>query len=295
MAVPTLNDWQFWFGFDGDGKLFGSGTGIDVVSVADLESIEVTSGTRTLPREDGSVPGLHLVRSKDPVLRLEPISVAEYEALRDVFTPSRNHLGELHWKKPGQDQVFMRARLSTRSHFEDGLTVELIPVNVVLEVADPRIYGVESKTQIVSIWNPTGGGIDWEIDWEVDWASGAGSGSDVVCYNAGNSKAFPIVKFFGPDVGTCDGVLLTNLTTGIELEITAAMLTGQVLTADMDARVRGTGTRIIDLSGASRYGDWELPRDTFYLQPGDNVVRFALTGGTSTDMTASLTWRDTYY
>ena len=133
-----------------------------------------------------------------------------------------------------------------------------------------------------------------ELDWEVDF-TGAGTGSDVVVNNAGNANAYPIVKFFGPIAGTCLGILLQNLTTDVDLSIGSTITTGQVLTADMDSRIRGMGTRVIDLSGASRYGDWDLPRDTFYLQPGDNVIRFSLLGGTSTDVTASLTWRDTSY
>jgi hypothetical protein len=234
-----------------------------------------------------------LVARKNPIIELEVLS-SEYPSIIEHLEPMRDSEGELHWCNQERGQVFMRARVLRRPDFKTGLMNGVRPMKVAFEAADPRIYGEELKTQFVGIWNPEGGGIDWEIDWEVDF-SGGGTGTDAICNNAGNSKAYPIVKFFGPTVGDCDGVLLQNLTTGLELEVVAAITSGQILTADMDSRVRGSGTRIIDLSGASRYGDWSLPRDTFYLQPGDNIIRFSLTGGTSTDMTASLTWRDTSY
>lgn len=291
MPVPLLTDYQFWFGFDGDGKTFGVGTEVDLVNLEGLEGLSITSGTRDLPREDGSVPGLHLVQRKTPIFQLEPVSDVEYYECQEAFRSSRDHEGELHWKMPDRSQRFVRARVLGRSHFLDGLMVGRIPMTVGFEVADPRMYDLDLHFEELGIYNPTGGGIDWEIDWEVDF-SDPGTGADVIAHNAGNARAYPVLKFFGPGTGTVTGVVMHNLTTGVDLEITAAITTGQVLTADMDARIRGTGNRIIDLSGASRYGDWELPRDTFYLQPGDNVLRYEISG-TSTDSTASISWRDT--
>lgn len=292
MPAPTLLDYQYWFGLPSDpnGKLFGYGTDVDVVSVEGLESIEMRTGIRELPREDGSVPGLHLASSKTPIFEVEVIGSDEWEDVKSHLSPSRTAEGELHWKWPDQSQKFMRARVLRLTDHQDGLTQNRRPSSVAFEAADPRYYSVAIESIMLGEFNPSGGGIDWEIDWEVDWGSAAGQ--DVVATNLGKSFAYPVVKFFGPGTGTCTAVLLTNLTTGVELEIITAITSGQVLTADMDARIRGTGGRVIDLDGASRYGDWQLPRDTFYLQPGDNVLRLEV-NGTSTDVTASVSWRHT--
>jgi hypothetical protein len=293
MAAPALADYQWWFGFNDVGKLFGINTEVDLVNIEGLEGLSITSGTRDLPREDGAVPGLHLVQRKMPVFQLEPVGDVEYYDCQTFFKASRDTEGELHWKMPDRDQRFVRARVIGRSHFLDGLMVGRIPMTVGFEVADPRMYGTNLHIEPLGIYNPSGGGLDWEVDWEVDW-SDPGSGADQLAHNAGNTRAFPIIKFFGPTAGTVTGVTMANLTTGVNFESTTDITTGQILTVDMDARMRGTGSRIIDLSGASRYGDWVLPRDTFYLQPGDNILRFTITG-TSTDATASVSWRDTYY
>ena len=293
MAVPTLADFQFWFGHDGNGKLFGVDTEVDVVTIEGLEGASVSSGTRDLPREDGSVPGLHTLQRKMPIFQLEPVGDAEYYECQTFFKHHRDNEGELHWKMPNNPQRFVRARVIGRTHFLDGLMVGRIPMTVGFEVPDPRMYGIDTHIQQLGIFTSIGGGLDWNIDWDVDWSAITSSG-EVTAHNAGNGNAFPVLKFFGPISGTITGVTLLNVTTGISFISTTDIIAGQVLTADMDARVRGTGTRLIDLSGASKYGDWVLPRDTFYLQPGDNDIQFVVTG-TSTDAIASLSWRDTYY
>lgn len=295
MAAPVLLDYQFWFGEDTEaGKVFGIDTEIDVVSAEGIEELRIRSGTRTLPRDDGSVPGLHLVASKDVIMDLDILGDAEYYNFLAVLTPKKNDEGEFHWKFPGQTQKFMRGRVFARTDKRTGFTHSKIPMTLIFEIADPRIYDLVNETETINIFEPAPEGIDFEIDFEVDFALFGGAGFDVVHTNDGNSDAYPLVRFFGPISGTCTAVKLLNLTTGVDLEVITTILTGQTLTCDMDARKRGSGTRIIDLAGASRYGDWVLPRDTFFFQPGDNLIRLEITG-TSTNVIAVTNWRATSY
>jgi hypothetical protein len=293
MAAPILEDYQWWFGFGGEpGVVFGIDTDYDIVRMEGQEAISVRSGTRDLPREDGAVPGMHLMNRKTPIFDVEAIGDLAYNEVRGFFRKSRSVEGELHWKLPDWPQQFMNARVLARSNQRDGFTTGRIPFTLAFECADPRIYGTELHQQTIGIYNPAGGGVDWEIDWEVDF-SDPGFGADEVVHNAGNDRAYPIIKVhFG--TGTLTDFVLTNVTTGVTFSVTTTFSAGQILTGDMEARIRGSGGRIIDLSGASRYGSWDLPRTTFYLQPGDNIIRFEITG-TTTDSTASLTWRDTSY
>lgn len=295
MAAPTLLNYQFWFGGSTEpGKVFGIDTEIDVVSAEGIEEIKIRSGTRTLPRDDGSVPGLHLVASKDVIFDLDILGDTEYYSFLDALVPKQNTEGEVHWKFPGQAQKFMRGRVFARSDKRTGFTNSKIPMTLVFEIADPRIYDLVNESETINIFSPQAEGIDFEIDFEVDFTLVGGGGFDVVHTNDGNADAYPLVRFFGPTSGTCTAVKLVNRTTGVDLELNTTILSGQILTCDMDARKRGSGSRIIDLSGASRYGDWVLPRDTFYLQPGDNVIRLEITG-TSIDVVAVTNWRATSY
>ena len=295
MSAPVLLDYQFWFGGVSEtGKVFGIDTAIDVVSTEGIEQLNMRTGTRPLPRDDGSVPGLHLVIAKDLVFDLDILGDTEYYSFLEVLVPRRNEEGEIHWKFPDQDQKFMRGRVFSRTDKRTGFTTSKIPMILVFEIANPRIYGLPVESQNINVFEVPSEGIDFEIDFEVDFTLVGGGGFDVVHNNAGNSDSFPLVRFFGPAVGTTTAVKLSNLTTGVDLELNTTLLTGQILTCDMDARKRGTGVRIIDLDGASRYGDWVLPRDTFYFQPGDNVIRLEITG-TSTDVIAVTNWRATSY
>lgn len=293
MVAPTLEDYQFWYGIGEEGILFGDGTDIDVPQLEGLESLDVRSGTRELPRDDGSVPGLHLVNSRQPVFDLEIIGDSLYYDFLDVIGPSRIIEGELHWKFPGREQVFMRGRPLARSGKRDAFMVGRIPVTIAFECADPRVYGVNLEQVLMGIYNPSFGGLDFEVDFEVDF-TGSGGGGETTAVNDGDAPAYPIIRFFGPISGTCTSVKIENVTTGISLENTADITTGQVLKADMDARKRGTGSRIMDLAGSSVYGSWTLPRETFYLAPGENVLRLTITGS-STDVQAIINWRDTSY
>ncbi len=295
MAAPVLKDYQFWFGgVSESGKVFGIDTEIDVVTTQGIEEIRVRTGTRPLPRDDGSIPGLHMVASKDVIFGLDILGDTEYYDFLEALVPKRNEEGEFHWKFPDIEQKFMRARMFARTDKRTGFTNSKIPMTLIFEIADPRIYGLVKETHNINVFQVPTEGIDFEIDFGVDFAITAGGGFDVVHTHDGNSDAYPLVRFFGPTTGTCTAVKLSNLTTGIDLEVNATLLTGQILVCDMDARKRGTGIRVIEIEGASRYGDWVLPRDTFYFQPGDNLIRLEITG-TSTDVIAVTNWRATSY
>jgi N-methylhydantoinase B/oxoprolinase/acetone carboxylase alpha subunit len=134
--------------------------------------------------------------------------------------------------------------------------------------------------------------MDWPVtNWPVDFTGG--SQNLFVAQNSGTAEAYPLVRFYGPTVGTVTGVTLTNVTNGTSLAIATTITSGQILSADMTAAVTGANTLVISLDGASRYGSWTVPRAAFSISPGSNVLRFQVTG-TSTDAIANLTWRDTW-
>ena len=89
---------------------------------------------------------------------------------------------------------------------------------------------------------------------------------------------------------------MTNVTTGVASVHATTLLTGQTLTADMDAivAVRPSTLSAVRLGATNKYGEWSQPRTPFYLAPGNNELRFEISGGTSTDGTAAITYRDTW-
>lgn len=294
MTAPTLSDYQFWFGSDSvAGQTFGEGTLLHVERVTGIESVAVRSGNRPIPRRDGSTPGFNFVESKIITFDCIADGGSAYGLALESIKPSTLEVGELHFKLPYLDQRFFRARLVSRSEEIGPTSFNDYPFTMAFEAADPRAYGNVQRTKSVQIFNSVSGGTDFEIDYEVDFSIAAGDSGLTIATNLGRCPAFPVVRFYGPTVGTCTGVLLENVTNGDSIDVDATILTDQILTVDMDSRVRGEAGLIVSLDGSSRYGSWQLPRNDFSLAVGDNILKLSI-DGTSTDVTAVLSWRDTY-
>ncbi|MEK0324308.1 MAG: phage tail family protein [Nitrosopumilus sp.] len=297
MAAPLLLDYQMWF----NELLIGVNTNYDFVQVSGLFGLNIRDGDKPFPRQHGSIPGEHYKGTIDPVLTIDCVDIPSslWTTVRrfdEAFTTSEQTdlQGELHFKLPGLPQLFLRARTRRKQTSIDGLNVGLIPRTVSLKAVDPRYYSYIQYSENFPEFNFTGGSLDWDIDWDVDF-TGGGSTGEFVITNAGNGNAYPIIKFHFGISGTITAVQLTNVTTGQLLDIDRAILTGQILTADMDKIVRGESGNIIDIAGASAYDDWQLPRaaDPFFFQPGTNRLRFELTGS-SPNASCTVIWRDTY-
>ncbi len=292
-----LADEQFQF----RSLVMGPGTDYMINRVEGFEGADVRVSDSDQPRGDGGLRGIDLVAPKTIAIELALVAEGEtgaaYEALwaavREAFRPSREQDFPLVFKRPGQVEKLIRARPVQLVRVEEHKNFNRrgFPP-VVLKTVDPRIYSSELHTGNVPIYAASSGGMDWSVgNWPVEYTGGFQT--EFVAVNAGTADAYPFVQFFGPVVGTCTGVTLTNSTTGQVLQITTTITTGQILQADMEAAVTGSNRLVISLGGSSRYGSWALPRDPFRLAPGSNNLRFQLTG-TSTDVVCNLQWRDTW-
>lgn len=292
-----LDDLQFGY----RGLTFGQGTDIYVNRAEGFEGFEVRSSDSDLPRGDGSLRGLDYVAARTIAFELAVIEIlggdTTYEEywtqLRETFRPTRDGDYELTFKRPGMPERMVRCRpvqLVRREDYGRFNTVGFPPV--VLRAVDPRIYSAESRTGNVLVYAASQGGFD--LPTEVNGLDfPGGSQTEFVAENTGTADAYPLIRFYGPTTGTVTGVQLTNSTTGDVLEVAADIVTGQVLTVDMEAAATGANRLIVSLDGTSRYGDWQLPRSAFALAPGSNTIRFEVIG-TSTDALCNLAWRDTW-
>lgn len=211
--------------------------------------------------------------------------------MREVFRPSRDLDFPLKFKRPGQPERLINCRPVQLVRSEAFLKFNRVGFPpVVLRAVDPRIYSSEVRSGTAAVYATTGGGTDFAVDFDADFAGG--SQTELVVQNDGTADAYPLVRFYGSSTGSVDGVTLTNTTTGQVLDVSAAIAAGQILTADMEAAATGANRLVVSLDGASRYGDWELPREAFALAPGSNTLRFEVTG-TADDAVCNLTWRDT--
>jgi hypothetical protein len=295
MAVLGLADYTFNY----NGLTFGDGTGYYVDHHEGLEGFDTRISDSDQPRGDGGIRGLDYVapRTVAFTVALGETSDTSYEArwaaLRAAFLPSRSADQALTFKRPGMVERFVNCRAIQLTRVEQYLSFDQVGhPPLVLRAVDPRIYSSTQYSANATVFATLGGGMDWPVvNWPIDLTGGLQNLLSVT--NNGTAEAYPLIRFYGPTVGTCTGVTLTNITNGSVLAISTTVTTGQILTADMTAFVTGANSSVIDLSGSSRYGSWTVPRTPFSISPGNNTLKFQVTG-TSTDCICNLTWRDTW-
>lgn len=273
--------------------LMGAETDIKIVSEEGLEGNTVRDGDRTLPREDGSIPGLHLAESKTVVLDLlvkgDTVDATTAEVLA-AFQPSRRVQSQYRFVNLSGVESFVWARplrvgisrTNTTEHSNHR------PVKVALKAADPRVYSVEQHQSDVPLFGNSGGGAEFPNVWP--HAMTASEQELGVAINDGSRDAYPRITF-QHDSGTVSGVELENLTNGDVVDVDTTISSGQQLVADMDALIRATGSAVVAIGESSRYGDWQPPRDPFRLSPGSNSLRLTVDGGGS--VVCVVQWRTT--
>lgn len=295
MAVLGLADYTFNY----NGLTFGDGTGYYVDHHEGLEGFETRVSDSDQPRGDGGIRGLDYVapRTVAFTLALGETSDTTYEtrmaAVRAAFLPSRSADMDLVFKRPGQVERLIRARPIQLTRVEEYLNFDQIGhPPLVFRAVDPRIYSSVEHSGNATVYTASSGGMDWPVvNWPVDYTGG--SQNLLAVSNTGTAEAYPLIRIYGPTVGTCTAITLTNLTNGSVFAVSTTITTGQILSGDMTAAVTGANSLVVSLDGASRYGSWTVPRTAFSLSPGSNVLKFQVTG-TSTDVIANLTWRDTW-
>lgn len=295
--MADLLDGQFRY----RGLVFGDGTDYQLDSADGFEGFQVRSSDSDQPRGDGAIRGLDYVAARVLAFQVALIEMEDgdgsiYEArwstLRSTFLPSRDDDTALTFKRPGQPERQIKCRPIQLTRTEAwGSFNRFGHAPFVLRASDPRLYSSTEYSENVFVYSGEKGGADYPWNFGVDFTGGIQR--ELVAINNGNTDAFPLIRFYGPVTGTCTGVVLTNSTNGDVLEIDTNVIGGQLLQADMTAAVTGEDTLVISLDGTSRYGSWALPRSAFRLSPGSNTVRLQV-DGTSTDVVANVTWRDTW-
>jgi hypothetical protein len=284
------------------GLTMGLGTVYHILAIDGLEDNEVRMGDATLPRAGGDIPGLHVAAGRELHLDVTVKGSKGSQALRDdvqALIDAFQHsdiINKFYFEEPGMaSRRYVWARSAGRAAKRDPRAPFMPLHKLRLKLADPRAYEEFANTALLTNYDATGGGTDYDVT-EYGKEFTVDSSSQVIVNNAGNAKAWPILTFYGPTVGTITEVTLTNTTTGVSAVFATTLLTGQTLTADMldIVTVKPSVNHVVRLGATNKYTAWQQPRDPFYLAPGDNTLRFEITGGTSTDGTAAVAYRDTW-
>lgn len=280
----------FVFGKDTDFPLGGP--------IQGLVGFEARVSDSPLPRGHGDVPGDHYNAARQMLLPLTlgRDTIAELEdalaLISATFESSVNELDELEWLEHGQIQRMVRCRPVDFKPGYRGTSGRIADPKVALQAADPRIYSAEEHQVSIPLYTPGGGAINFPVNFPKNFP--AGVPLEAVANNAGAADAYPTFRWFGPATGTVTEVAVTNMTTGEDIVVTTPIAAGQILTLDGTAWVTRSGGLVVSLDGSSRYGAWAQPREALRLVPGDNVLRFQITGS-ATAVPCIATWRDTWF
>ena len=292
MAAITDYQWRY-----GDLTL-GRGTDYGIRAVSGLEDLSIRSGSIPTPRRDGSIQADHFVSSREIVMEITVAGVKDSDERADLLAAlyaQFNRSDEpvsLSFKEPGYARRNVWARVIGRSVPRNPSSAFVRASTFRLIAEDPRIYSVDRKDGIMDVYDSATGGFDFPATFPETFSIHTAT-TEVNINNEGDADAYPLITVFGPPTGTLTAMEITNTRNGDVLDIDTTLVIDQVLTIDMRAYITANGDDIISLDGSTRFGDWQTPRIPLRIAPGDNVLRFEISG-TSTDAKASIQMHDTW-
>lgn len=261
-----LTDYQFAIANSAGTSLLtmGQGTNYDFMEINGLTDYVSRRDDRPMARHHGGVPGVLLADSRDIeadiIVRKGAQSDSAWRDSIDNFESAFSITEgegqrELHWQFPGEEERFVRCRVTKRQTVRSFQSeTGLYAVRVQLVAADPRVYiAAQSVTN-----NQSG---TFSIS------------------NNGKTRAYPILNF---SRSAATRVRVTNNTTGVVLDVNGLPSASTDVTADMDKYIRGEFGLVIFVSATNHYAQWVLPRVPFYLMPGSNSL--TLNNGTNVDV-----------
>jgi hypothetical protein len=134
--------------------------------------------------------------------------------------------------------------------------------------ADPFIYATTGVTS-GAISPPSGGG--YEVPMIVPYISAAATGGSVTLNNAGSEKAWPIITLTGP----LTTPVVTNATTGVYLQLSYTIATGDEVIIDMY-------NHTITLDGGSLISTKTSASDWWSIATGNNTISLTTTSSGDT-------------
>jgi hypothetical protein len=298
-TLPSLGAAQWFF----RGLVFGEGTDYMIPGeVTGLEELATRSADKAIPRGDGAISFTNYATVRNVVIPFALHSRSGdllnlVETFNTTFGPVKelpNDPGDSDWLV-FQGRAFARAyrakvvRRSLRVSPQASRS-GLVHGAVQMTLTDPRGYGLEAQRIFVPLLSTFGGGLELPTELPIDMSGGStGTGS---AFNAGNARAWPVIRWQNMGGSDVSQVTMTNETSEDTIVIATQLAPGQTLVADMDALVRRIPGPHISIDGASRYSDWQQPRDAFPLFPGSNIITSVISGEQS--VITRLDYRSTY-
>lgn len=277
---------QFLLGGRG-GLLVGKGTPYRVESVEGLGGWDVRQSDTEFPRGDGAQRGVDLQSARQVLMSVNfdgpPVDLeAAMQALLVAVRPQRDTDWPLIFRLPGRPLQRLVCRPMSLARELTAEQLILTKQALALRASDPRIYSERERRVEIPV-------------------SAAAPASPVVVSveNAGNAPAHPLIRVQNRGSTTITRVELVNASVDSTFAVNAQIPPGGELVGDMPARVTGAPRSVVTLDGQPIYGQWQPPRQPFYLAAapivggGINAV-YVRTEPPSSPVAVTLDFRDTW-
>lgn len=249
------------------GLLIGTSTPYRIQQIDGLSGRQVRTSDDDLPRADGASRGVDLQSARQFIVKVNwdgagaapgdgPARIEELrEDLYRAVPVQRDTDQEVVFRKPGGPLRSVWCRATEVPRDDENEQVFRPEQPIVFRAADPRHYSAIQNRVTVPVTPDEG---------ETVLVVGA--------TNGGNARAYPTIRVGLPQTGTpVTRIQLVNVTAAVTFDVQMAFPLGSELVGDMSARATAAPVSPVTLDGQSRYGGWQLPRDTFYLAPAPDA------------------------
>lgn len=259
---------------------------VDITNVSGLDTPEIRSTERDHEGTDGGFLDAEFEKMRTIVLEGQVIGDATtvesfLDTLKGNWAPRRTVV-PLNFAHPGVSQRLIYVKpLGCKYDVSQARRYGSTDIQFMCQAEDPRIYDYGLQ----SIALPTGVPLTTGFGFSLGFSFGFGapaSPDGVTVTNGGNRPAPAIITLTGP---VTDPVIY-NDTYSHTLEFDIVVASGDYLVIDL-------GNRTVKLNGSvSRRGALLNP-DWFFLEPGDNFLRYRAASGGSTPATVAFrnAWR----
>jgi len=252
---------------------------IDIFKVSGLDSAEYRTTTRDWEGNEGTFMDAEFERGRNIILEGTIVATNStiegyLDSLKANYAPSTT-LKQFFFKAPGVAERFLYVKpLGCRYDWDQVRRLGMANVQILLFAEDPRIYDSTLLSFTVNLGATVFTGFSFNLGFSFDFG-GTSSTTDQVNINvAGNRPTPPTFIITGPVTNPH----ILNDTTGSEMIFNIVLASTDTLTID-------TKFKTVKLNGTANRRNTLVAPTWFYLQPGNNAIRYR---AESSDPTSTL-------
>lgn len=241
---------------------------VDVHKVSGLDSAEYRTTMRDWEGNDGSFIDAEFEKGRTIVLDCTIIATTAtiegfLDTLKSNFAPN-NTLQQFYFKAPGVSERFLYVKpLGIRYDWDQIRRLGQADAQISFFAEDPRIYDNTPLSFSISLGATVYTGFGFSFGFDFGFGGVSTTTDGVFINNPGNRPSPPIFTINGP----VQNPRILNDTIGREMDFSITLDTGETLTID-------TKYKTVKLNGTTNRRNTLLAPTWFFMQPGDNFIRY---------------------